>query len=362
MKVLERFLLVAAMLLVAGCGQDAGRDQRQGDAGGQQWKFAIEEIEGSVQHRYAMEFKKRVEARSDGRIEVIVYPYGQLGTSAQLTELVQLGSVQFAMASPGHLGAVIPEVQLFSLHFVFSDDETVNQAVLSDNAALQETLQEAYGDVNLTYLGAFQEGWMAWTANRPIMTPAAFRGVKIRVMNSPLLLQAYELYGASAVTLPYSQVYSALQLNMIDAQVNPVFAIEEMSFYEVQTHMMMANHLPFITTVISNPQFLDSLSGEDRDLVLAVLEELEDYIFDVQRTLNAERLAEIRTNSDIEIMELGEVQRAAFREESLPIRDAYVERAGPRGAKLLDILTDAIARAGEKPPAKDGPAGSPSRK
>lgn len=347
MKSTARIFLAVVTLLAAACGQNGGNE---GGQGVQQWKFAIEEIEGSVQHRYAMAFKERIEARSEGRIEVTVYPYGQLGTSAQLTELVQLGSVQFSMASPGHLGAVIPEVQLFSLHFVFSDDDSVNQHVLSDNDALYETLQEAYEGVNLRYLGAYQEGWMAWTANRPILLPEDFRGVKIRTMNSPLLIRAYELYGANPTTLAYSEVYSALQLNMIDAQVNPVFAIEEMSFYEVQTHMMMANHLPFITTVVTNPQFFDGLSAEDRQLALDVFEELEDYIFDVQQALNAERLDAIAANSDIEIIELDESQRAAFREASLPIRDAYIELAGERGARLLEILTGAIAAAEKASP------------
>lgn len=352
MRTLERILLLAAVLVLCACGQDGGNAGGKSDV--QQWKFAIEEIEGSVQHRYAMAFKERIEARSEGRIEVVVYPYGQLGTSAQLTELVQLGSIQFSMASPGHLGAVIPEVQLFSLHFVFSESEAVNHKVLSDNAELHETLQAAYDDVNLRYLGAYQEGWMAWTANRPILEPADFNGVKIRVMNSPLLIRAYELYGASAVALPYSQVYSALQLNMIDAQVNPVFAIEEMSFYEVQSHMMMANHLPFIATVVTNPQFFDGLSSTDRQMVLGVIEELEDEIFKVQQRLNARRLETIASSSDIEIIALNDAQRAAFREESLPIRDAYVKLAGKRGARLLDILLEAIAAAEAAPPRDAG--------
>lgn len=342
MQQLSRMLTLIILFALAACGQSA--DDDAGDDR-QQWKFAIEEIEGSVQHRFAMEFKRRIESQSEGRIEVTVYPYGQLGTSAQLTELVQLGSIQFAMASPGHLGAVIPEVQLFSLHFVFSDDEAVNQQVLANNAALHELLEAAYRESGLAFLGAFQEGWMAWTANKPITQPADFHGVKIRTMNSPLLIRAYELYGANPTTLAYSEVYSGLQLNMIDAQVNPVFAIEEMSFYEVQTHMMLANHLPFIATVVANPQFIDSLDAEDRQLVSDVMQEMSEYIFRVQRQLNDERLAKIAADSDIEIIELNDAQRAAFRHASLPIRAQYVEFAGERGKRLLELLTGAIEAA-----------------
>ena len=116
-------LTACAVPLLAACGQNENGDERT-EAGAQTWKFAIEEIEGSVQHRYAVAFKERVEALSEGRIRVDVFPYGQLGTSSQLTELVQLGSVEFSMASPGHLGAVIPGVQLFSL--LYSNPELLD--------------------------------------------------------------------------------------------------------------------------------------------------------------------------------------------------------------------------------------------
>lgn len=352
---MKRFsvLFFAFLLLIGGCGQNGSDEAQQEVAGTQTWKFAIEEIEGSVQHRYAVAFKERVEALSEGRITVDVFPYGQLGTSSQLTELVQLGSVEFSMASPGHLGAVIPGVQLFSLHFVFSDDERVNQAVLADDEKLHKLLEAAYRDKGLEYMTAFQEGWMAWTANKPIRAPEDFRGVKIRVMNSPLLVQAYELYGANPTTLAYSEVYSGLQLNMIDAQVNPIFAIEEMSFYEVQSHMMMPRHLPFITTLVANPQFIAGLPLRDQEIVSQVIAELADEIFLVQQQLNAERLEIIEANSDIEIIELSDAERAAFREASLPIRDQYVALAGEQGQRLLDALLAAVQRAeaaAEAPP------------
>lgn len=339
----SRALIFLCIAMLAACGDRDNGDNGDARMPEQTWKFAIEEIEGSVQHRYAMAFKERIEDRSEGRIEVLVYPYGQLGTSSDLTELVQLGSVQLSMASPGHLGSVIPEVQLFSLHFAFSDDEHINKQVLAENVELHETLQAAYRENNLHLLSVFQEGWMAWTANRALRTPEDFQGLKIRVMNSPLLIRAYELYGANPTTMAYSEVYSGLQLNMIDAQVNPIFAIEEMSFYEVQSHLVQGRHLPFIASVVANPQFIDNLSDEDRQMLEGVKRELHDVIFKAQRDLNAERLETIKANSDIEVIELSDDERAAFREASLPIRDQYRQLAGERGERLLDMLLEAIA-------------------
>ncbi|MGD8380071.1 MAG: TRAP transporter substrate-binding protein DctP, partial [Gammaproteobacteria bacterium] len=263
--------LLGAALLLAGCGNNGAGKTRH-------WKFALEEIKGSVQDQYAQKFKQLVEKESDGRIKVTVYPYGSLGTSAQLTELVQNGAVQFAMASPGHLGSVIPQVQLFSLHFLFPEDEQITKQVLSDDKVLS-LLDQSYRAKQLKLMGLYQEGWMVWTSNKPIHTPADFKGVKIRTMVSPLLLDEYKAYGANPTPMPYSEVYSGLQLHMVDAQVNPIFAIEEMHFYEVQKYMIFADHLPFITSVISNPAFYDKLSDKDKAMLDRVTAKLHDYIF-----------------------------------------------------------------------------------
>lgn len=333
---MRRFtLFFAGLLLLAGCSE--GPENRE-------WRFALEEIQGSVQDAYAQRFKQLIEERSGGRIQVSVYPYGALGTSAQLTELVQNGSVQLAFASPGHLGSVVPEVQVFSLHFLFSDDERVNQRILTEDATLRRLLGEAYRERGLELLALVQEGWMVWTGDRPLRSLEDFAGFKIRIMVSPLLVEAYEAYGASPTPMPYAEVYSGLQLKMIDGQVNPVFAIEEMSFYEVQEAMTFANHLPFVSTLVASPAFIAGLSDADRALLEAVTSELDDHIFALQQRYNRERLAKIRDNSDIEVVHLTDAERAAFREAALPVRESFVASAGPRGRAILDAVTAARQR------------------
>ena len=326
------FLLFTVLLLLAGCSSEP------------QIRFALEEVEGSVQDGYAQRFKELIEQRSGGRIKVSVYPYGSLGSSAQLTEQVQNGVVQFAFASPGHLGSVVPEVQAFSLHFLFSDDEQVNQQIFTGNGELQRLLGEAYREKNLELLSIVQEGWMVWTGDRPLRSPDDFAGFKIRTMPSPLLVEAYEAYGANPTPMAYSEVYSGLQLNMIDGQVNPVFAIEEMSFYEVQEVMTFPNHLPFVSTVVANPAFMDGLSDEDRALVEGVKAELDDFIFELQQRFNRERLKMIREESDIEVVRLAEEERAAFRKAAMPVRESYIASVGERGKAILKAVTSARSR------------------
>lgn len=333
------FFALAASSLSLACGEAS--------EGGSvtTWRFAIEESAGSVQDAYAQEFKRRIEERSAGAVQVKVYPYGTLGTSDDLTEQLRMGSLQFAMASPGHLGKTIPELQVFLLHFVFSDDDEVNLAAIRDRE-FRDQLEPLFPEKGLELMAILPEGWMVWTTQRPISAPEDFAGVKIRTMTSPLLLAAYEAYGASPQAMPYGEVYSALQLNMIDAQVNPVFAIEEMSFYEVTSHMIFSRPAPFLTTMVSDEDFLNGLDPDRRALVDEVVAKLDDFLHDVQQRTNAERLARIRERKpDLVFIELDEEQREQFRERALPVREIFERDVGERGSRILEALLEALERA-----------------
>lgn len=340
-RILSVIALCAMIGFFHGCNGESG--DRDGASSASTWRFAIEEIQGSIQDSYAQKFKELVEEKSEGDIEVTVYPYGSLGTSDEITEQMRMGALQFAMSSPGHLGNVIPEVQVFLLHFLLSEDEEVNLKVLSDEELLR-TFDELYRERDLKLLGFFQEGWMVWTTKHEVRSPADFDGVKIRVMTSPLLVSAYKAYGANPVTRPYSEVYSGLQLGMIDGQVNPVFAIEEMSFYEVSDWMIFADHAPFITSVVTNADFYEGLPAARKQIIDEAVAELNEYIFDVQREVNAERLETITENKpDINIVsELTAEEREAFRELSLPVRDEFIDLVGDRGEEILQLILDKV--------------------
>lgn len=287
-------VLACASLVVLSTSCDAPR--KPGDSATTTWRFAIEESVGSVQYEYALGFKRRIEERTQGRVRVEIYPYGTLGTSTQITEQLNMGVVQFAMASPGSLGKFIPELQVFLLHFILSGDDRVNQRVLS-HPELLAFFNELYQRRGLTLLAFYGEGEMVWTTKSEVRTPADLRGVKFRVMTSPILLSAYGAYGASPTPLPYSEVYSGLQLNMIDAQVNPIFAIERQKFHEVTDWLIFPGHSHFVTSAAANRPFLEKLSAEDRGLVDEVIRELDEEIFEVQRRFQYERLQVILEQS-----------------------------------------------------------------
>lgn len=329
--------LVVVAVLASGCA---------GPSDEEVWRFAIEEAPGSVQHTYATRFQRRIEEATDGEVRVAVYPYGALGTSDQITEQLHNGTLQLAMSSPGHLGKLIPEMQAFLLHFVLSPDPEVNARALMD-PALRRFLDGLYQERGLSFLTAFGEGQMVWTTQEPVRRPADLTGVRFRVMTAPLLMASYEAYGASPTPLPYGEVYSGLQLHMIDAQVNPLFAIEEMSFYEVSNYLVFPRHNEFVTTLAANPRWLRALPPARRALVARVVRELQSEILELQQRTNGERLQAMQERRpELRVIELDEAERTRFEALSTPVRARFIEEAGPRGEALIGELERAVQEAG----------------
>ncbi len=314
----------------------------------EEWKFAIEEITGSVQDRYAQEFKRLVEEKTDGEVTVTVYPYGTLGTSADLTELVTQGALQFANASPGHLGTLVQEIQVFSVPYLLSDNNEANKKVLSESEVIYDTLGSDFEDKGLKLLTMYPEGEMVWTTNREVRKPEDFDNFKMRTMVSPMLIEAYKAFGASPTPMPYGEVYGGLQLKQIDGQVNPIFAIEEMKFYEVTDYMIWAGQQQFTTTVVTGADFYNGLSDDRRKMLDETVAELSDYIFKVQDEYNKERLEKIKkAKPDMKMIELTDEEKAVFEKAAMQAREKFIEMTGDSGKKILNDL-EAEIKAAEK--------------
>ena len=309
----------------------------------QTWRFGLEEIEGSVQHAWATGFKEKIEEASDGAITVQIFPYGQLGGLTDIYEQVQDGDIQLGFGS-GFLGGTVNESQIMSLHFIWSADEEINNQVLnSDEFLKSDALVDSYRDRNLHPLAMVPEGWQVLSANEEKRTPADWEGTRIRVMDNRLLNEQWRAYGADPTAVEYGELYSALQLGIADAAVQPIFAHQEMGFYEVQEYLINPFHLPFLASVMSNAQWYDGLSDAEREIIEQARLELVDEIHEVQQQYNRDRLDEMLY--DIEYVELTADEQEAFRELQIPVRDVYVEMTGERGEELMNIVLRLVEEA-----------------
>jgi TRAP-type C4-dicarboxylate transport system substrate-binding protein len=303
------------------------------------WQIALEEIEGSMQHAYAKKFVDIIEEKSEGQIRCNIHFYGELGTSGEITELLQDGDLQFAFQSPGHLGSYIPEVQVFSIHYLFPTDPELLEKILRKGPHTYKALQKYYRKHRLELLSIIEEGWQIWTANKPLRKPSDFEGVSFRVMSSPFLITAYRMYGAYVTTVPYGQIYMDLELGKLDAETQPFFAIQEMKFYEVQNYMIKANQLPFISTFAANHAFLVKMPADVRALIDEAIDGANEFIFDFEAELNRERLQMImEAKPSMKYIELTEEEIDAFREKARPLRKKYLEMGGEGAKEVLEAV------------------------
>ncbi len=357
MRMMKAFSMYCAIgltaLAISGCGQSSDSSQATDSAQAsdseakQEWKFGLEEIEGSVQYQYAADFKKKIEEESDGNITVQLLPYGKWGSSySALYDAIQGGAIQIGFGS-GALGGTVPESQLLSLNFIMPADQwQTAQALNSDTFLESDAWQKAFADRGLVPLAELTEGYQVWTANKPIKDPADMKNLHIRVMDNSLLRSTYQAYGAAPITIAYGELYSALQQGQAEGNIQPVFAHEEMGFYEVQKDMIFAKQSQFVATLMGNKDWYDGLSDDQKTMVKNVTQDLVKTGYDIQDKFNSERLEKIKSKSDINIVELTPEQQDAFRKMAMPVRQTFVNEVGGGAQASLDALTKAVDEAG----------------
>lgn len=313
-------------------------------ANAEQWKFAVEESPGDVQTLYAQEFKRLVEERTRGKVNVAIYTYGQLGNENDITELTASGAIQFSNASPGHLGTFVPEVQILSLPFLLPKEPAAKANILSNSKALYTSLAKDFTSKGLKLFTIYPEGEMIWTTKKPVRTPADLGDVKFRVMTSPILIEQFKLYGSNPVALPWGEIYGGLQMNVIQAQANPAFFIESAKFHEVTNYLVYPGDAEYTTTVVANADFWNGLSAQNKTMLNDIRNTLQTFIIAKEAEKNASSVAKMmKDNPNLKVIKLTAAESNVFRKRAEPLDAALVKMAGGRTAEILAQLKAEIA-------------------
>ena len=338
-KVLSLLLLfIMAATVLTGCGAKAPVEApAEGEAKAPVvWKYVHEEYPGDYQDIYAQLFKEIIEEKTDGQIQIEIYPVGQLGDSAVGTELIQNGGVQLGITDPGAMGAFLKEANLMMLHFLLPDDLAKTQNFF-DNSKTMARMNELHAEKNLKVIRWVPEGYFVWTGNKPLQTPEDFKGFKMRTMAAPIIAASFEAYGASATPIPYAEVYTALQLKMVDGQTNPLVAVDNMKFHEVCDYATFANSDIYNFTFVVNKDLWESLDAETQQLIIDVDKEVNTkYTANLSAT-DQEILDRWEKEKLINIVTISDEQRKTFFDLSQPVYEKYRKEGGPKAGELLDI-------------------------
>lgn len=338
--------LSALMLFtMTACSSKPAGGQTQ-DGGGEaktyQLKFALDETQNSTQDVYALKFKELVEAKSEGRVTLDIYYLGQLGSGANQGELIQNGAVEFGFISCGDVGAMVPEGNIFNMPYIFPSNLEKAKEFLYNSQVINTTIVDCFADKNLVVIDWLDEGYMQWTNSvRPITNTADMKGIKMRVMSAPIITAAYKSYGADPVSIPITELYSALQLNMAEGQVNPVEYIENMKYYEVQKYLSLANADFYVASLVFNKDFWNTLPADIQGIFLEAVQETRPYYAEEQQKLIDAATVNLKEYG-MEVNALSDEAIADFRELAQGAVSAFYEVGGENAEQLYsDFVAEA---------------------
>src|SRR5450759_927495 len=265
-------------------------------------KFSHVVAEDTPKGKGALKFKELAEARTKGRVKVEVYPNSQLFKDGEEMQMLQLGNVQMLAPSVskfGPLGARAFEV--FDLPFIFDDEKDLHNVTQGRIGQQLFKKLDSKGIVDLAY---WDNGFKQMSSNKPLKTPADFRGQKIRIQSSKILDAQMRALGATPQVMAFSEVYQALQTGVVDGQENTWSNIYTQRFNEVQSYITVSNHGVIEYAVIVNWKFWDGLPADIRTILEGAMKDATQYANDITKQENDEALEKIKAAGKSQILTL----------------------------------------------------------
>lgn len=266
--------------------------------------------QGTVMHQAAERFAKIVKEKTNGKVIIDIYPNQTLGNDYQMLELARLGEIDIILTPTAKMSAAIPAMQYFDLPFYFSSREDLYELLDSEVGSI---LLEKLSAIDLVGVTMWDNGFKHFTANDPLLTPEDFKGKKIRIMKSKILMEQFKLLGASPVAIDFHATKEALADNAVDGQENPLVAIYAMDIHSVQKHMTLSEH-GFMGYIFSiSAKTYQSLPMEYKDILIQTALEVTPWEREQTKLKEDEFLAKIAL-SDIKIDTLSQEQNLIFEE------------------------------------------------
>ncbi|MFH1216967.1 MAG: TRAP transporter substrate-binding protein [Pseudomonadota bacterium] len=275
-------------------------------------------------------FKKLVEERSKGEIQVEIYPNASLYDDRAALEAITMNAVQMAAPSFSKFTTFIPELELFDLPFLFNDNDHLHTVLNGEVGQKLLAMADKKGMVGLAY---WDNGFKQFSANKPLIKPEDAAGLKFRIMSSKVLEAQFKALKANPQVLPFSEVYSALQQKVVDACENPMSNFYTQKFFEVQSDLTISNHGYLGYMVVTSKLFWKKLNDEQRALITAAMNESTEYANKLAVELDEKYLADIKAAGTTKIHELTPEQRKAWKDKLMPI---YPEFYDTLGKDLID--------------------------
>jgi C4-dicarboxylate-binding protein DctP len=286
----------------------------------------------------SIKFKELAEKYTNGKVIVEVYPNSQLYKDNEELQALQLGSVQMLAPSLAKFGPLgVREFEVFDFPYILPDKAALRKVT---DGALGKKLMGLLSPKGITGLAYWDNGFKDMSANKKLLMPADFRGLKMRIQSSKVLEAQMRALGAIPQVMAFSEVYQALATGVVDGTENPPSNEYTQKMYEVQKYTMRSQHGYVGYAVIVNKKFWDGLPADVRAALDKAMAEATAFTNDIAQKENDDALEAMRKSGKTEIVELTAEQKAAWRKT---LDSVYTEMA-PRVGK--DIIAEFQKEAG----------------
>ena len=270
---------------------------------------------------------KKLEAATQGRIKVQMFPGAVLGQEKEAVEQVQLGAIQMARISLGVIGPVVPEVDVFNMPFVFRD--IAHMRAVIDGPVGDELLAKVTASpARLVGLGWMDGGARSLYTKKPVRTPADLKGQKVRMMGNPLFVDTMNAMGGNGIAMAYGEVFTSLQTGVIDgAENNPPSYFTANHYNTPAKYYSQTNHLIIPEILVMSKVTWDKLTPADQALVKKLAREAQME----QRVLWDKSVEEYSAKLKAAGVEFINIDNKPFYDATAPVRAKY-------GAKFQDLM------------------------
>ena len=280
----------------------------------------------------ADKFAEIVKQKSNGDIQVKVFPSSQLGTQKELIEGLIYGTVDMTLTGTAELGTFQPQMALFDMPFLFKDRAHAYRALDSVGMEMAKPL-EAKG---IKLLGYMENGIRHMTNNvRPIKTPADMKGLKIRVMNNNVYVAMMKSLGASPTPMALAELYSAMQVGVVDGQENPSAHIFTKRFFEVQKYASLTGHAYAAEPVLISMATWKKLTPAQQTIVQESANEAIAWQRKMSETEDSEFWDKIKKTGKMEVIT---VDRKPFMEATDTIYKDLAKTVGQQNIDKVKAL------------------------
>ncbi|WP_315784146.1 MULTISPECIES: TRAP transporter substrate-binding protein [unclassified Bradyrhizobium] len=288
----------------------------------------------------AQQAADQVRAKTNGRVEIKIFPNNQLGGDTDMLSQVRNGGITFFTPSALVIATLVPVAAINAVGFAFADYDQVWRAM---DGGLGAHVRAAIAKVNLH---AFEKIWdngfrQMTSSSKPIESAKDMAGLKIRVPVSPLSLSMFKALDSAPASLQFSEVYTSLQTRIVDAQENPVSIIQVAKLYEVQKFCALTNHIWDGFWFVANGRAWAGLPDDVKTIITEALNEAGMKQRDDVRWLNESVQADLQAKG----LAFNKAAPDSFRAK---LRDAgfykeWKERFGPEAWGLLEKEVGVLA-------------------